>query len=503
MLSAKESSFRSALAVGLAVFVFALVNLVWLNNPHRRPEQYIFSAEHGNIAAALVQRGEFADPFGVPSGPTAWVPPVYPFYMAVVFLVAGVKTTTALWILLIMDCGWMALTVSALAYALHRQGLARAAAWLGALLALQILLIQQFFLLIQSQSWFVAALNATFLACWVAVQQPHSACRWWWGLIILCALAPVTHLGSGLAIFALMLWLAWLGRRPDSPLRGRQRWLVAAFLAFFLTAGIWTLRNRVVLGVFYPVKSNGWFELELAQQYTATGVLSAAAVACRHPFFDPVQRERFSQLKERAYLEDARQAAIAFLRQHPARYFRFLGNRLINALVFTQNSSDCVTCTATVSVDDLIRLQAAGLGARASMWTPFFWTSLQLSPPEMPARLVSAGVAQPRVLYYDWLNAHAAFVANRANPLHILAEFSLSGIPIACLLIYLALTRRQTESVVIAAATVYLLALAPNILVTHDSNQQLLHLGLLSGFTAILVAELHGRLSARRPIPSR
>jgi hypothetical protein len=494
MLPPADRSLRLAVVVGLAVSLFAFVNLVWLNGRPIAPAAYGFSAEHGNIAEALARRGVFADPFGARSGPTAWEPPVFPAYLAAVFLIAGVKTKAALWVLLLLDCAWMGVTASALAWALHRQGLGRAAHWLPFILALHLLLLQRVLTLVQSPYWFIAAVSAVFLACWVAVQQPHAARGWWWGLVLLCGLIPITHLGCGLAVFGLVLFLVSRAWSADSPLRTGRKWLAGAMLALVLPAGIWSVRNRIALGSFFPVKSNGWFELWLTQEHTPTGVLDGAAVSRYHPYLDPVQRARFAELGERGYLEASRRAVVTSLRQHPARYLPFVLNRLVNAMVFTQNSTDCVVCSAPVSVDDLIRLQTVGLGARAAPAAPFFWTSLDLAPEEMPARLVAAGVAERRALYADWLRARAYAAASRSDPWHLLAGFSLSGLPLACLLLYGALKRRQTEAVVLAMAAFYLLALAPNILVTHDSNHQLLHLGLLAGFVAVFLAEMQVRI---------
>ena len=503
-LSSSDRSLRWAIVVGLGVMLFAFVNLAWLARQPITPAAYGFASEHGNIAGALATRGEFSDSFGIQSGPTAWEPPLYPAYLALVFLASGTKTAASLWVLVLMDGAWAGLTAAALAFALHRQGLVRAAAWLPFVLALQFLLLQRFVLFGDSPTWLIAALGAAFLVCWSEVRRPGAARGWWWALLVPSALLPILHLGCGLAALVLLLGLIWRARRTALPLSAHRRWLAGAILALLLPAGLWTLRNRAVLGTFFPVKSNGWFELWLSQEHTRTGILSAAAVESHHPCLNSEARARYARLGEARFVAACRREVAASLRQDPARYLRFLGHRLINATVFTQDSGDCAVCRAAVPPDDLRRLQAAGLGVRPGPAVPWLWTSLDLSPVAMPARLVAAGVQERRALYADWLGAHECYVTGRATFLHLLASFSLSGIPVACALIYLALKRRRTETVVLAMVVYYFVALAPNILVTHDETHQLLHLGLLASFMALPAAELPGLFRRRcSPIAAR
>ena len=42
-----------------------------------------------NIATAISSHRGFSSPFGIESGPTAWIPPVYPGLLAGIFLIFG------------------------------------------------------------------------------------------------------------------------------------------------------------------------------------------------------------------------------------------------------------------------------------------------------------------------------------------------------------------------------------------------------------------------------
>ena len=49
-----------------------------------------FGWEMGRIGASLASGRGFSDPFGPPTGPTAWEPPLYPYLIAAVFQVFGI-----------------------------------------------------------------------------------------------------------------------------------------------------------------------------------------------------------------------------------------------------------------------------------------------------------------------------------------------------------------------------------------------------------------------------
>ena len=55
----------------------------------------IWSTETARIAAAVASGHGFSSPFRQPTGPSAWIPPVYPYLLAGIFLVCGGPTAAA------------------------------------------------------------------------------------------------------------------------------------------------------------------------------------------------------------------------------------------------------------------------------------------------------------------------------------------------------------------------------------------------------------------------
>lgn len=59
------------------------------------PRVDIWSTETARIAAAVASGHGFSSPFRQPTGPSAWIPPVYPYLLAGIFLVCGGPTAAA------------------------------------------------------------------------------------------------------------------------------------------------------------------------------------------------------------------------------------------------------------------------------------------------------------------------------------------------------------------------------------------------------------------------
>ena len=80
---------------------------------HVRPydDHFAFGYEMGRIARALDTGYGFADPFRGHTGPTAWVPPLYPWILAGDFRLFGIYSAVAARMVLAFDCVLNALMV--------------------------------------------------------------------------------------------------------------------------------------------------------------------------------------------------------------------------------------------------------------------------------------------------------------------------------------------------------------------------------------------------------
>ena len=61
-------------------------------NSHQALAVVPFLQESGNISIALATGHGFSSPFRVETGPTAWMTPVYPWVLSLIFRTFGVRT---------------------------------------------------------------------------------------------------------------------------------------------------------------------------------------------------------------------------------------------------------------------------------------------------------------------------------------------------------------------------------------------------------------------------
>ena len=76
--------WRTCLLVFFIALFFRLGLVVAFDQIHEFPRK-----EMVKTAMAFAAKGELADPYAVPSGPTAVVPPLYPIYLGLIFRAFG------------------------------------------------------------------------------------------------------------------------------------------------------------------------------------------------------------------------------------------------------------------------------------------------------------------------------------------------------------------------------------------------------------------------------
>src|SRR5947209_900751 len=116
-----------ALLLRLAVLSFGTTYHI---TPRR--DHFQFGWEMGRIARSIATGNGFSSPTDLPSGPSAWAPPLYPYILAGVFKLFGIYSNASGWIILAFNSIFAALTCIPLyeiAERMYGRGVARAAAW--------------------------------------------------------------------------------------------------------------------------------------------------------------------------------------------------------------------------------------------------------------------------------------------------------------------------------------------------------------------------------------
>jgi len=269
--------FWTALALRLAVIV---VGHTYRVNP--ADDHFQFGFEAGRIARSLVEGRGYADPFNGASGPTAWLPPLYPLLMAAAFRLFGVYTRGAAFFLLACNSVFSAAIAPAVyeiaARCFDARGLARRggvffrrptaapvalwAAWLWAVYpaALQYAIhwIWEMSLSASLFAWiFVVALRLRGVGDEAGEDsEEHPSAVLWPAFGLLWGVLMLANASLLLCLPAMLVWILW--RRAT--LRGLGGAALACVL-MGLVMSPWVVRNERVLHAFVPTRSNLGMEL--------------------------------------------------------------------------------------------------------------------------------------------------------------------------------------------------------------------------------------------------
>src|SRR5690554_28131 len=108
----QNSRYRTWLWMVVIAFAIRIAVAGFLYPEHLNPDRdfWMFAGETGRIARSLAQGNGFSSPFFAPTGPTAWLTPIFPLLLAGVFKIFGVYTKASALVILGLDCLFSALT---------------------------------------------------------------------------------------------------------------------------------------------------------------------------------------------------------------------------------------------------------------------------------------------------------------------------------------------------------------------------------------------------------
>jgi 4-amino-4-deoxy-L-arabinose transferase-like glycosyltransferase len=277
-------------------------------------DNFGFGWEMGRIGQALAEGHGFSDPFDVPTGPTAWEPPLYPLLIAGVFKLFGVYSHLSAFVLLVINSIFSALTCIPLFLIARRcfsEKVAVWTAWTWALLP---------YIIYWCTRWvWETSLSALLFAVlfWLALtMEEREGIKWWavfgflWGVAALNS--PV--LLSFLPISGLWAWYhrAKLGKKS---LGG----VVLASLIFFACLAPWLVRNYRTFHKPVFLRSNFGAELRMGNGPNADGTWQWYL----HPTQNLNELHKYERMGEIAYVAERQHEALEWMKQNPARFVWF------------------------------------------------------------------------------------------------------------------------------------------------------------------------------------
>ncbi len=311
-LRVRARSIHSLRFICLVAFCVRLAALVivqqWPMN--ERSPLWKSGPEIINIAASIASHRGFSSPFGVPSGPTAWIPPVYPYLVATIFRALGSKSNLAALSILTMQAIFSALTCIPI-YRIARQAfdesVAVGASWGWALFPYAIVIPGLFV-------W-ETALSGLLLTslCYLCLDLPHARVSTQIAIGVLWGIAALTNTAL-LSVMPVFLLCPYLRK----PLHLPGKAIATILVVSALVVCPWLLRNWQEFGAVFPVRSNFGEELWVGNHEGGTGRIQFGA----GPADNEGERERYRALGEISYLAQRRTEAINFISQNRTQFLR-------------------------------------------------------------------------------------------------------------------------------------------------------------------------------------
>ena len=281
-----------------------------------------FINEMSQTANSMYSGQGFSAPFIGGTGPTAWIPPVYPWLCFLIFkLVGGWGTngTAAVVSVLVMNSVFSALTCIPLvriAERLFNRRVALISGWAWAVVP---------YFAKWSLTWIWEITLSTLLMMWLfdaamRLRDDDKTSRWViyglvWGLAMLTNPAILTLVG---------LCMLWLLQK-----RGLRVWKHMALCALIcgLVISPWLLRNHYVMHKWIFIRSNFGFELHLGNFHGSP----ASCLGTLHPWGSNYELQQYRSLGEVEYVNGHMQAAKQFIRQYPGEFIHLCWRRFLAA----------------------------------------------------------------------------------------------------------------------------------------------------------------------------
>lgn len=326
----KLRSFATSLTLIVIVATGVRLAFAWdytQQNSRQALSVIPFTFEPGNIAASLARGQGFSSPLRVPTGPTAWMTPVYPLLLATVFRYFGIYTFHSFVAAVLLNIIFAVLTCVPIYYAGERMGgagLGAGAAWLWAIFPNAILLPFE-------SMWdacLSALLAATILWATLALAESRRA-RDWCAYGLLWGFTLMTNPTLASLLPFLLAWLAYRAYRAYEHAHKEARlWLLNPLLALgvaILFCVPWTVRNHDAFHTFVPLQSTLGLQLSVGNNAQSTD----AQTNLVHPLDNADERAKYVEMGEIAYMRQKQHEAIAYMESHPRRVADLSAHRFV------------------------------------------------------------------------------------------------------------------------------------------------------------------------------
>jgi len=325
--------------------------------PHAVLASVPFDQETGNIALALSQGHGYANLFRKDTGPTAWLAPVYPALLFLVFHFFGALTLASFFVAVLLNALLSAAAVFPL-YAVARRlgGLSVAAAtgWAWVLFPAGVLMPFEW---IWDTS--LSVLLAVTLV-WATLHVAESVKpALWVGYALLWSVTLLTNPSLGIGLPFLLVWIVF-----RVGFGSRRSWALCAMACAVMVCCClpWAIRNYRQFHRLIPIRSSFAFELWIGNN----DIFDEHAIHGIQRITRFEETRRYTQLGETAYLDEKWHLASSFIKENPALFTRLTGRRVVATWCGTEHPYDDFVRTDSLLARSILILTVfliAGTGA--------------------------------------------------------------------------------------------------------------------------------------------
>jgi len=326
----------------IVVLTLALVLRLWVVwiVLVKYPPGWLFTRgrEMGLLANSLLAGQGLASPFGVPTGPTAFIAPGYPLLIAAIFHLFESESVTSALVILSLQLAVNLVTILLVMHIARSLFDQRVALIAGLIWACSVPIVW-----LPTIFWDTSI--ATCLLMGLIALALHFRERMtytlWIFLGIYCALVALINPAMLLVLTAIGVWLAWQ-QRP-----AKFAGPIVAVIVFAIAFSPWPIRNARVFHAFIPLRTTVGFELWMGNRPNATGFLDESLF----PTFNPQELSDYKTMGEIAYANHKSELAKQYILAHPATFIRLTSVRIARYWLGagTQHGSSLFVLSATLT----------------------------------------------------------------------------------------------------------------------------------------------------------
>ena len=306
---------HTVVVLGLALIMRLLVVSVVLKH---YPPQWLFTrgVEMGLLAKSVLAGQGLASPFGGSTGLTAFIAPIYPLIIAVVFRCFGAFTTASAVAIMLAQTALNLVTIWLMMHVARRLFSQVAATLAGLIWACSLPLVWM-----PTIFWETSLSCCLLLGMLVLVMNYHALHQMtpthWIALGAYCSFAALTNPALLPSLAAAAIWLVVQLRRKAS------WWPALSVGIFLLLFSPWPIRNAQVFHAFIPLRTTVGFELWMGNHAGADGFLDESLF----PMYNRAELADYIARGEVAYVAHKSELAKAYVSAHPAIFLRLTAVR--------------------------------------------------------------------------------------------------------------------------------------------------------------------------------